>query len=77
MLTRDAMRAQIAATIHEDPSEIGDDDNLMDLGLDSIRAMQLLTRWNETGLGLDFPEFAERLTLNAWWTIVERHQAGP
>lgn len=75
MLTRESMRADIAAMIHEDPDEIGGEDNLMDLGLDSMRAMKLLTRWNETGLGLDFSEFAERLTLDAWWSIVNRYQS--
>ncbi len=75
MLTREGLRADIAVMIHEDAEEIGGDDNLMDLGLDSMRAMKLLTRWNETGLGLDFSEFAERLTLDAWWAIVDRHQS--
>ena len=54
MLTRERMRADIAAMIHEDPEEIGGDDNLIDLGLDSMRAMNLLVRWAETGLTLDF-----------------------
>jgi len=76
MLTRERMRADIAALIYEDPEEIGGEDNLIDLGLDSMRAMTLLVRWNETGLGLDFSEFAERLTLDAWWAVVRRHLAG-
>ncbi|MBO1074558.1 phosphopantetheine-binding protein [Roseomonas marmotae] len=74
MLTRESLRADIAAMIHEDPEEIGGDDNLIDLGLDSLRAMTLLVRWSETGLRLDFSEFAEQLTLDAWWAIVERQQ---
>jgi aryl carrier-like protein len=74
MLTRERIRAEIAALIHEAPEEIGGEDNLMDLGLDSMRAMTLLTRWNATGLGLDFAELAERLTLDAWWAIIHRHQ---
>jgi aryl carrier-like protein len=76
MLTREAMRADIAALIHEDPGEIGGDDNLIDLGLDSMRAMNLLVRWAESGLSLDFSEFAERLTLDHWWAIVQRVQTG-
>jgi hypothetical protein len=39
MLTRERMRADIAALLHEDPEEIGGEDNLIDLGLDSMRAM--------------------------------------
>ncbi|MCI0755858.1 phosphopantetheine-binding protein [Teichococcus vastitatis] len=75
MLTRDRMRTDIAAMIHEAPEDIGGDDNLIDLGLDSMRAMNLLVQWNEAGLGLDFSEFAERLTLNAWWAIIDRSQS--
>jgi aryl carrier-like protein len=76
MLTRERMRADIAALVHEDPEEIGGDDNLIDLGLDSMRAMNLLVRWAEAGLSLDFSEFAERLTLDHWWAIVNRVQSG-
>jgi aryl carrier-like protein len=74
MLTRESMRADIAALIHEDPAEIGGDDNLIDLGLDSMRAMNLLVGWSKTGLALDFGEFAERLTLDSWWAIIRRVQ---
>jgi len=78
MLTRESLRADIAAIIHADPEEIGGEDDLIDLGLDSLRAMNLLVRWSETGLQLDFGEFAERLTLDAWWAIVDcqQRQAG-
>jgi len=74
MLTRESLRADIAAIIHLAPEEIGGEDDLIDLGLDSLRAMNLLVRWSDTGLRLDFAEFAERLTLDAWWAIVDRQQ---
>ncbi|HWL82311.1 MAG TPA: phosphopantetheine-binding protein [Roseomonas sp.] len=74
MLTRESLRADIAAIIHLAPEEIGGEDDLIDLGLDSLRAMNLLVRWSDTGLRLDFAEFAERLTLDAWWAIVDRRQ---
>ena len=77
MLTRERMRADIAALLHERPEDIGGEDELMDLGLDSMRAMALLTRWaREANLTLEFSEFAERLTLDAWWAIMARAQAG-
>lgn len=75
MLTRERLRADIAGLLHEAPEAIGGEDALMDLGLDSLRAMTLLTRWaREGGLTLDFAEFAETLTLDAWWTIIARAQ---
>ena len=59
MLTRESLRADIAALLHEAPDEIGGDDDLIDLGLDSMRAMALLTRWAQAGnLSFDFAEFA-------------------
>ncbi|WP_235031364.1 phosphopantetheine-binding protein, partial [Geminicoccus flavidas] len=38
------MRREIAALLHDDPEEIGTDDSLIDLGLDSMRAMALVRR---------------------------------
>ncbi len=74
-LTYEAMRADVAKLIHEDPEEIGPYDNLMDLGLDSMRAMNLVLRWSDAGLALDFSELAEEVTLSGWWKIVERRHA--
>ncbi|HEY9216061.1 MAG TPA: phosphopantetheine-binding protein [Ancylobacter sp.] len=74
-ITREKMRADIAAMLHEDPSEIGDEDSLMDLGLDSMRAMNLVLLWSEGGLELEFSEFAENPTLNGWWALVSRKQS--
>ncbi|MFC0409899.1 phosphopantetheine-binding protein [Roseomonas elaeocarpi] len=73
--SRDAMRREIAALLHEEPDVIGDSDDLADLGLDSMRAMTLLLRWNEAAPGLEFSEFAESLTLDHWWSLVEREIA--
>lgn len=75
-LTLERMRADIAHIIHEDPEEIGLDDNLMDLGLDSMRVLNLLVSWNESGIALDFSEIAEHTTLRGWWSVVEKKQTG-
>lgn len=71
-LTRERMRADIALMLREDPSEIGDDDSLIDLGLDSIRAMALVQRWKDAGARVDFAAFAADPRLGAWWAIVAR-----
>ncbi|MGV6872501.1 phosphopantetheine-binding protein [Pseudochelatococcus sp. B33] len=75
-LTLDTMRADIARIIGEDPAEIGDEDSLIDLGLDSIRVMTLIQRWGERGAKLDFAQLAEKPTLAHWWAVASRHQAG-
>lgn len=71
-LTLEQMRADIAQAIDLDPSEIGDSDNLADLGLDSLRLMRLVMEWEGAGLKADFGLFAEYATLGEWWAQVVR-----
>ncbi|NRQ31991.1 isochorismatase [Nonomuraea sp. NN258] len=56
------LRAQVAELLGDTP---GDDDDLLDHGMDSIRLMTLADR-----LGLDFMELAERPTLRAWGELI-------
>lgn len=71
-MTRETMRADLARAMRMDADEIGEDDNLIDLGLDSMRAMALLTRWSEQGVALDLSAVAEKVTLGAWWALAEQ-----
>lgn len=73
-VTLDKMRADIAEMIGEEPEAVGLDDNLMDLGLDSMRLMNLILIWQEAGIDLEFGAFAERFTLRAWWEAVEQRR---
>jgi len=75
-VTLDSMRADIARAIGDDPEAVGMDDNLMDLGLDSMRAMTLVVGWSETGLDLDFSALAETPTLRGWWAHAQSRGAG-
>lgn len=75
-LTRERMRVDLARVLRMAPDEIEDEDDLIDLGLDSMRAMALLTRWAEQGAELDLAAVAERVTLGAWWALAERALAG-
>lgn len=72
-LTLERMRADIAAVLHETPDAIADDDNLMDLGVDSLRALNLSLLWSES-VPLDFSELAEHVTLAGWWAVVQARQ---
>ena len=65
------MRADIAQVLHEDLAAIGDHDSLIDLGLDSIRAMALVTRWRAEGVELAFAELAQTTTLAHWWSVAQ------
>lgn len=73
-VTLHQLRADIAAIIEEDVSVVGDQDNLMDLGLDSMRAMNLVMQWDEQGVPLDFADLAEAPTLAGLWAILEKRQ---
>lgn len=70
-LTLERMRHDIAAQLGEAPGDVGDDDNLMDLGLDSMRVLGLVMKWGESGLPLEFSHLAEHTTLAGWWRVVQ------
>ena len=70
------LRADVAAMIETSPDTIGDNDNLMDLGLDSLRAMNLALQWGDQGVPLDFTDLAEAPTLAGLWARVEERLAG-
>ena len=76
-LSLESMRADIARMLHESPDDILDDDNLMDLGLDSMRLMKLASQWREAGAPLEFADLAADATLAHWWAIVARSPANP
>ena len=76
LITKDRMRADIAKMLHMDAGDVQDDDNLPDLGLDSLRLMKLVLAWEEAGLKADFGLFAEHGTLGEWWQAIEAQQAG-
>ncbi len=75
-LTLDSMRSDIARMLHEDPADIADDDNLMDLGLDSMRTMTLASQWREAGAAIEFSEMALNATLQHWWSLVQPSRQG-
>ncbi len=73
-ITLERMRHDIALMLHEDPSEIRDDDNLLDLGLDSMRIMTLASRWRDAGAKLEFSDMAAVLTLAQWWALIDNRK---
>lgn len=69
-LTLEMLRRDIAEALYLDISEVGDDDDLIDLGLDSVRLMSLTVRWNEAGAGVSFAELAVHADLAHWWKLI-------
>ncbi len=75
VLDLERMRADVARVLDCEPADIGDDDNLMDLDLDSMRMLGLVLAWGNTGLPLEFSQLAEHSTLRQWWAVVQKRQA--
>ncbi|MBN4937412.1 phosphopantetheine-binding protein [Stenotrophomonas maltophilia] len=75
VLELERMRADVARVLECEPADIGDDDNLIDLDLDSMRMLGLVLAWSNTGLPLEFSQLAEHTTLRQWWQVVQRLQA--
>ena len=73
-LDLERMRTDVAGMLGEAPETIGDDDNLIDLGLDSMRVLGLVMRWGDTGIPLEFGQLAEHATLRGWWGVVQQLQ---
>ena len=58
-LDLESLRADLAEVLGEPAEDIGYDDDLRDLGLDSIRLMSLVETWRGRGAKADFADLAE------------------
>ena len=65
-LTVDDVRQHVAEVLGEPATDIGDHDDLLERGLDSIRLMSLVQRWRELGFETSFIDLAETPTVTAW-----------
>ncbi|MFG2813192.1 MULTISPECIES: phosphopantetheine-binding protein [unclassified Streptomyces] len=71
-LTGEELRAALADLIGVSPSEIEDDANLIQLGLESLQMMRLVTKWRRAGLAVTFGELTGTPTFAAWNERVTR-----
>ncbi|WBB73869.1 amino acid adenylation domain-containing protein [Micromonospora sp. WMMD1128] len=69
-LTAEVMRADVAQLLGIEPTDIDPDVDLVGLGLDSLRTMQLVNQWRRGGTDLTFAELAEAPVLNRWWELL-------
>ncbi|MEH1123253.1 amino acid adenylation domain-containing protein [Micromonospora sp. CPCC 206061] len=70
------MRAEVAQLAGVEPAEVGDDDDLVALGLDSIGVMRLASTWQRAGAAVSFAELIEWRTLGQWWRVLSGAPAG-
>ncbi len=66
----DALRQQIIPLLDEDSEDIANDENLIDYGLDSVRIMELATRWRKIREDIDFIALAKSPTIDSWWALL-------
>lgn len=65
-MTYDDLRAELARMLDLTPDALGDGDNLLDLGLDSMRLMSLILDWEGRGIPADYSTLIEGQTLAQW-----------
>ncbi len=71
----DALRQQILLLLDEDSEDMGNDENLIDYGLDSVRIMELATRWRKIRGDIDFIALARNPTIDSWWALLSEEKA--
>lgn len=67
------VRRAVAECLGKDPADVGEDDNLIEHGLDSLRMMTLASRWHDQGVEIPFDLLAEAPTVTAWSVLLSRY----
>ncbi|MBP2414758.1 bifunctional isochorismate lyase/aryl carrier protein [Arthrobacter stackebrandtii] len=65
------VRSRVAELMYMDAADIGDHDNLLELGLDSIRIMDLVETLRADGLEVSFETLAAAATVREWAAALE------
>jgi yersiniabactin nonribosomal peptide synthetase len=76
-LDLEQMRGAIAAMLGERPAAVGDHDDLLRLGMDSIQVIRLASQWRRAGAEVSYAELIEYRTLAEWWDLVAARLTGP
>ncbi|ETF02458.1 peptide synthetase, partial [Advenella kashmirensis W13003] len=66
-LAPEQIRDQIRALLTEPDAAFSDDDNLIELGMDSLGLMKLVGQWRKAGKNVSFAELIETPRLADWW----------
>ncbi|MDZ5608968.1 isochorismatase [Bacillus pseudomycoides] len=70
IFTLQLVREQVAELLRESPADIGDDEDLLNRGLDSVRIMSLVEKWRQKGVEVTFADLAERPTIYDWFNLL-------
>jgi bifunctional isochorismate lyase/aryl carrier protein len=69
-LTLESLRVEIAEQMGIDPGLLGDHDDLLLMGLDSVNLMMLMERWRQRGWHAEFADLVTMPTLAAWHILL-------
>ncbi|MGW5450371.1 non-ribosomal peptide synthetase [Nocardia sp. NPDC003979] len=69
-IDRAEIRAAIARHLDITPDAVADADDLIQLGLDSIRTMKLAGAWRKRGIKVNFALLAAHPTIDAWHALL-------
>lgn len=75
-ISRDEIRATIAAQIGCAPGELDDHDDLIQLGLNSILMMTLAGGWRKRGADITFAQLAASPTIASWYELLRTDHSG-
>lgn len=65
-----AQLRQLILPLLDHAEEMGNDENLIDYGLDSVRIMELAVRWRKARRDMDFVMLAKSPTIDSWWQLI-------
>ncbi|WP_430785144.1 amino acid adenylation domain-containing protein [Actinoplanes sp. G11-F43] len=75
--TADEIRTAVATALDVSPDEIGPDDDLFELGLDSLILIRLTAGWRGLGTDVGFDTLAETPTVTAWHAALAAGETTP
>ncbi|MEU6668484.1 phosphopantetheine-binding protein [Streptomyces sp. NPDC046727] len=75
-LTLESFRADLAEFLYLRPDEVDLEEAPLDAGLDSLRIVTLLERWQGAGADVSFVDLAERTSFAQWWQLLAERQGG-
>ncbi|PHM50617.1 isochorismatase family protein [Xenorhabdus miraniensis] len=72
--TRERLRAEILPLLDDDCGDIDDHENMLDYGLDSVKIMSLVTRWNHENHNITFISLVKTPTLANWLALLTERE---
>jgi mycobactin phenyloxazoline synthetase len=69
-ISRDEIRAAVVAQLGSAATEIADTDDLIQVGLNSMRMMALAGGWRKQGSGITFADLAGSPTIECWHSLL-------